>query len=102
MTQLVAGFYGAHPGFCNVILDTLFSLLTAIFTFIVLPAGDFIIGQEPPEAVRGPLVSLGRSRLLACLRVRGRATAGLAGADRADGSEPSVQCALLHGCWRHR
>ena len=53
-TQLVVGLYAAHPAFCNVILDTIFSLLTAIFTFIVLPAGDFIIGQEPPEAVRGP------------------------------------------------
>ena len=52
VTQLVSSFYGLHPAFCNMILDTAFSLLAAIFAFIILPAGDFIVGQEPPEAVR--------------------------------------------------
>jgi hypothetical protein len=54
VTQLIAGFYGANPGFCHMILDTAFSLAAAIFSFILLPAGDFLIGQEPPEAVRIP------------------------------------------------
>lgn len=52
VTQLLTGFYGSNPGFCNMILDTAFSLIAAIFAFIILPAGDFLIGQEPPEAVR--------------------------------------------------
>ena len=51
-TQLIASFYAANPGFCHMILDTAFSLAAAIFSFILLPAGDFLIGQEPPEAVR--------------------------------------------------
>ena len=52
VTQLLTSFYGSNPGFCNMILDTAFSLIAAIFAFIIIPAGDFLIGQEPPEAVR--------------------------------------------------
>ncbi|CAL5229287.1 g12584 [Coccomyxa viridis] len=50
ITHHVAGFYGHHPGFCNMLINTAFSLAAALFVFIILPAGDFIIGEEPPEA----------------------------------------------------
>ena len=53
ITQHVAGFYGHHPGFCNMLINTAFSLAAALFVFIILPAGDFIIGEEPPEVVSG-------------------------------------------------
>ena len=48
----VAGFYSHHPGFCDMLTNTAFSLAAALFVFIILPAGDFIIGVEPPEVVR--------------------------------------------------
>lgn len=72
MSHYVAGFYGHHPGFCNMVINTAFSLAAALFVFIILPAGDFILGEEPPEAVSAPhtiicfpLVSV--SRLCHCL-----------------------------------
>ena len=58
VSQFVASLYVAHPGFCNVLLDTAFSLAAALFAFVILPAGDFIIGQEPPEAVRNIIQTL--------------------------------------------
>lgn len=51
VSQFLGSLYGAHPGLCNVLIDTVFSLAAALFAFVILPAGDFIIGQEPPEAV---------------------------------------------------
>ena len=47
----VTGFYTNHSGFCNMLINTACSLAAALFVFIILPAGDFIIGEEPPEAV---------------------------------------------------
>lgn len=38
------------------LLDAVFSLAAALFAFVILPAGDLIIGQEPPEAVRTQLI----------------------------------------------
>ena len=72
--QLVTSFYASNPGFCNMILDTAFSLIAAIFAFIILPAGDFIVGQEPPEAVRQrsghhPLAFLDSSHFVLVLRL---------------------------------
>ena len=50
--QYVAGFYGHHhSGFCNMLINTAFSLAAALFVFVILPAGDLILGEEPPEAV---------------------------------------------------
>ena len=54
ITHHVAAFYTHHPGFCSMLINTAFSLAAALFVFIILPAGDFIIGEEPPEAVSGP------------------------------------------------
>ena len=51
ISQYVAGFYGHHPGFCNMLINTTFSLAAALFVFVILPAGDLILGEEPPEAV---------------------------------------------------
>lgn len=51
ISSYVAGFYAHHPGFCSMLLNTAFSLAAALFVFIILPAGDFVLGEEPPEAV---------------------------------------------------
>ena len=51
ISQYAAGFYGHHPGFCNMLINTAFSLAAALFVFVILPAGDLILGEEPPEAV---------------------------------------------------
>ncbi|CAK0787090.1 hypothetical protein CVIRNUC_010306 [Coccomyxa viridis] len=50
ISQYAAGFYGHHPGFCNMLINTAFSLAAALFVFVILPAGDLILGEEPPEA----------------------------------------------------
>ena len=51
ISHYVAGFYAHHPGFCSMLVNTAFSLAAALFVFIILPAGDFVLGEEPPEAV---------------------------------------------------
>ena len=51
ISQYVASFYGHHSGFCNMLINTAFSLAAALFVFVILPAGDLILGEEPPEAV---------------------------------------------------
>jgi hypothetical protein len=51
ITHYVAGFYAHHPGFCSMLINTAFSVAAALFVFIILPAGDFVLGEEPPEAV---------------------------------------------------
>ena len=51
MIHHVAGLYGHHSGICNMLINTAFSLAAALFVFVIVPAGDFIIGEEPPEAV---------------------------------------------------
>ena len=51
MIHHVAGLYGHQSGICNMLINTAFSLAAALFVFVILPAGDFIIGEEPPEAV---------------------------------------------------
>ena len=51
ISPYVAGFYAHHPGFCSMLVNTAFSLAAALFVFIILPAGDFVLGEEPPEVV---------------------------------------------------
>jgi hypothetical protein len=51
VSHFLASLYAAQPALCNMLLDAVFSLAAALFAFVILPAGDFIIGQEPPEAV---------------------------------------------------
>lgn len=58
VSQFLGCLYAAHPIFCNMLIDTAFSLAAALFAFVILPAGDLIIGQEPPEAVSNLLLSL--------------------------------------------
>lgn len=45
--------YSSYPQECNVLMDTALSLIGVAFTFIVLPAGDLLLGQDTlgPEAV---------------------------------------------------
>ncbi|BDA50515.1 Alkane 1-monooxygenase 2 [Coccomyxa sp. Obi] len=50
VSQFLGGLYAAHPSICNMLIDTVFSLAAALFAFVILPAGDLIIGEEPPEA----------------------------------------------------
>ncbi|KAK9804012.1 hypothetical protein WJX73_001214 [Symbiochloris irregularis] len=38
--------YSSYPQECNVVMDTALSLIGAAFTFIVLPAGDLLLGQD--------------------------------------------------------
>ncbi len=51
VSQFLGSLYAAHSIFCNMLIDTAFSLAAALFAFVILPAGDLIIGQEPPEVV---------------------------------------------------
>lgn len=58
VSHFLGSLYAAQPGFCNMLIDTVFSLAAALFAFVILPAGDFIIGQEPPEAVNNLSIPL--------------------------------------------
>ena len=46
MLRILQQVYGDHPYECNVVMDTSLSLIGALYTFVVLPAGDFLLGQD--------------------------------------------------------
>ena len=53
MLRILQQVYGDYPYECNVIMDTALSLIGALFVFVVLPAGDLLLGQDthgPAEA----------------------------------------------------
>ena len=53
MLRILQQVYADHPQACNILLDTALSLIGAAFTFIVLPAGDLLLGEDTygPEEV---------------------------------------------------
>lgn len=46
MMRILQQVYSDHPYECNALVDTALSLIGALFTFVVLPAGDLLLGQD--------------------------------------------------------
>lgn len=46
MLRIFQQVYNDYPNECNIIMDTSLSLIGALWTFVGLPIGDLLLGQD--------------------------------------------------------